>query len=258
MSPPTLCLVVPVHDEGARLATFLQALVASAPDPGATSVQIVVVDDGSGPGAARLQADAVAEAALRLAAAASPHAITLITTPLNQGKGAAIRLGWSVEAGAEWMGFVDGDGAVPALEVWRLATRLAGAPTFDVLSGARLGQLGRRVQRTPLRRLQGRVFARAVEAVLGLGLQDPQCGLKLFRAERLRPLLPRLQEGRWLLDLELLLALSHAGARIVEESIEWRESGRSRLIAGLDPVRMLAGLFRLRARLGAAPAGRAL
>ncbi len=244
-------LAIPVHDEGARLAAFAAELAALGPGSGAPPVRLVVVDDGSGPAAAARQAEAVAAGARALAAAGSAHALELVTAPRNLGKGAAIRLAWAGARGEPWLGFVDGDGAVPAAEVWRLAARLAGAPAFDVLAASRLGG-GRAVRRAPLRELQGRAFSVLAEAVLGLGLSDPQCGLKLFRAARLAPRLGGLREGRWLLDLELLIELAQDGARFEEVAIDWHESGRSTVVAGIDPVRMAWGLLRLRWRLGRA------
>jgi dolichyl-phosphate beta-glucosyltransferase len=252
--PPShpVLVAIPVHDEGPLLADFLGQLAALAPPDGAPATRLVVVDDGSRPEAARVQAEAVAEAAGALAAAGSPHAVELVRAPVNRGKGAAIRLGWGDGRGARWLGFVDGDGAVPAAEVWRLASlAVAGEPAAALL-GARLRGAGRRVERTPLRDLQGRAFAAAVRATLGLRLRDPQCGLKLFRAERLAPHLGALREERWLLDLELLLQLTRAGDRLEEIPIDWRESSRSKVIAAVDPFRMLLGLLRLRRRLGTA------
>ena len=246
--PATVRLVVPVHDEGAHLAAFLEALVAAVPTAGAPATSFVVVDDGSAPPAAAIQAEAVAAAAARLAG--SPHAIALVMSPANLGKGAAIRLGWGNGDGAGWLGFVDGDGAVPAAEVWRLLGLVGEAATFDALLATRLGPGRRHVRRAALRDLQGRAFALAADAVLGLGLHDPQCGLKLFRAARLAPLLPALEERRWLLDLELVLRLAGTGARLTEAPIDWMETSHSKLVAVIDPLRMLVGVVGLRRRLG--------
>jgi dolichyl-phosphate beta-glucosyltransferase len=247
---PAVLLAVPVHDEGERLAAFLADLAALSPGSGAPPTRVVVVDDGSRPATARLQAEAVEAAARRFVEAGSPHSIELRTCPGNQGKGAAIRMAWGAGEGARWLGFVDGDGAVPAREVWRVAAQLGQAPAFEALVAARLRGVGRRVQRAALRELQGRAFSLLVEAVLGLGLRDPQCGLKFFRAAWLAPILPALQERRWLLDLELLLLLARRGAMVAEEGIDWQESGRSKVLPGVDPLRMLVGLLQMRARLG--------
>jgi dolichyl-phosphate beta-glucosyltransferase len=248
----TLRLAVPVYDEGPRLAAFLADLAALAPASAAPITEIVVVDDGSGPEAARAQEEAVAAAARVLAEAGAPHSVSLVRSSTNVGKGAAIRMAWG-PATTDWLGFVDGDGAVPAAEVWRLATRLGRAgpePEFEALVSTRVRSAERRVRRTPLRALQGRIFARASRLLLALPpMSDPQCGLKFFRASRVAPLLPQLRERRWLLDLEVLGLLAREGASVAEEPIDWQESGRSNVVAGVDPARMLLGVLRLRARL---------
>ena len=84
------------------------------------------------------------------------------------------------------------------------------------------------------------------------GCYDTQCGVKLFRASLLRPLLPELREERWLLDVELLALLARRHARILEVPIDWAEVGGSKITPGLDALRMFWGLTRLRRRLMAA------
>jgi dolichyl-phosphate beta-glucosyltransferase len=66
----------------------------------------------------------------------------------------------------------------------------------------------------------------------------------------LRPLLPSLLENRWLLDLEVLALLKRTGARFREEPINWSDPGGSKVVPGLDALRMAAGLWHLHRRLG--------
>jgi hypothetical protein len=73
--------------------------------------------------------------------------------------------------------------------------------------------------------------------------------MKFFRASAVRPLLPKLQEDRWLLDIELLTLLTRAGATAVEVPIDCHERGGSSLVFGLDPIRMVVRLARLHRRL---------
>jgi hypothetical protein len=88
---------------------------------------------------------------------------------------------------------------------------------------------GRHIERRILRHLQGRVFATLTEAWLRLGVYDTQCGLKLIRADRVRPLLPLLEESGWMLDVEVLAQLKQRGARILEVPIDWSDAGESKV-----------------------------
>ena len=148
------------------------------------------------------------------------------------------------------VGFVDADGAVPASEFWRLADVLAhDAGTFDVLCGSRVKMAGRSVERSLFRHLQGRTFATIVEEMFQLGFYDTQCGMKFFRGSMVADILDALAENRWLLDIEVLSLLKARGARCVEAPIDCHERGGSALVFGIDPLRMVAGLWRLKRRL---------
>jgi dolichyl-phosphate beta-glucosyltransferase len=170
----------------------------------------------------------------------------------NQGKGASIRWGWSHAAddASTWWSFIDADGAVPASEFWRVATMLCSTPA-DIVCGSRVLMAGRSVSRSFFRHMQGRTFAACVESLFHLGFYDTQCGMKFFRASAVRKMLPRLEEDRWLLDIELLVLLTRAGASAVEVPIDCHERGGSSLVFGIDPIRMLFRLARLKRRLGA-------
>jgi len=251
---PLASVVVPALDEGDRLPGLLDGLASAAP-PGAPAVEFVVVDDGSTQRHLALERAAVATASERALASGAPCRFRIVECPSNRGKGAAIRRGWGeASRGAVWLGLLDADGAVPAAEAWRLAARLAPDPGFDVLAATRIRMAGRTIRRSRFRHAQGRVFATLAERLFGLGFYDTQCGLKLFRASHLRPVLPLLRENRWLLDVEILALLQRRGARCVEEPIDWADPGRSKIVPLLDPLKMLAGLLSMRRRLGPPPA----
>jgi dolichyl-phosphate beta-glucosyltransferase len=247
---PVVTLVIPAYREGTRLPALLQGLVDEALALPAAPTEIVVVDDGSGGADLERERTAAHDASMRLTAAGSPHCVRFLELPQNRGKGAAIRSGWSNgHPAAGWLGFLDADGAVSGREAWRLVRMLDGARGVDVVAGARVLMAGRVIERSLLRHLQGRVFATLAERAFHLGFYDTQCGLKLVRAELLRPLLPILRENRWLLDLEMLALLQRAGARCREEPIDWSDPGGSKMVPGLDAVRMAMGLWRMRRRL---------
>jgi glycosyltransferase involved in cell wall biosynthesis len=243
-------IVIPAYRERARLPQLLDALVDDALAVPAPPTEIIVVDDGSGPAHVERERDAALAAASRLEAAGAPHRVRFVASPTNRGKGGAIRLGWSeADVGAAWLGFLDADGAVGARETWRLVRMLERADTFDTLAGARVLMAGRAIERSLFRHLQGRVFATMTERAFRFGFYDTQCGFKLFRAALLRPLLPRLREERWLLDIEALALMKAAGARFREEPIDWSDPGGSKVVPGVDALKMAVGLWRMRRRL---------
>jgi dolichyl-phosphate beta-glucosyltransferase len=119
---------------------------------------------------------------------------------------------------------------------------------FEMLAGARIRMAGHRIHRSLVRHLQGRVFATLVEHAIPNGFYDTQCGLKLVNAGIVRRNLDRLVENRWLLDVELIAVVRGENARCIEEPIDWRDPGGSKVRPVVDPLRMLLGLWRLRRR----------
>ncbi|XXF80087.1 glycosyltransferase [Myxococcaceae bacterium GXIMD 01537] len=249
--PPTISVVIPAFNEGARLPRFVERLAHVAlQHPDGPAVEFVVSDDGSKDEHAALQRACVDEAQARLTQAGNAHRFVYLAAERNGGKGSAIRHGWrNSDAGAEWLAFIDADGAVSAEEFMRLARMAATSREADVLVGSRILMAGRRVVRNTFRHLQGRVFATLTDNLFRLGFYDTQCGVKFFRASLLRPLLDGLEENRWLLDVELLVRMKQQGARAIEVPIDWEDFGDSKVTPGLDAARMFWGLLMMERRL---------
>ena len=254
MSTFTVSVTIPAYNEGERLPPYVWQLVEEGIKHPSPPVEIIVSDDGSTPAHAQQLRECVAVAQALLAQASSPHRVAYVAAERNGGKGSAIRLGWRhASPETTWLAFLDADGAVGAKEFFRLAALVAASPDVDVVAGARIIMAGRRVTRSLFRHLQGRLFAAITDLQFLLRFYDTQCGVKFFRASLLRPLLPALQEARWLLDVELLALMKRHNARILEVPIDWAEVGGSKITPGLDTLRMLWGLTRLRQRLTRLP-----
>jgi dolichyl-phosphate beta-glucosyltransferase len=241
--------VLPTFNEGERLAAFLEDWAGVGLANTAVQATAFVVDDGSGTREAQEHKAAVERTERMLRERESPHQVRYIRADRNGGKGAAIRLGWSQAPGnADWLTFIDADGAIPAREYWRVAGMLP-ATDADVVCGCRIKMAGRTIDRTLFRHLQGRIFATFAEELFHLGFYDTQTGMKAFRASMVRPLLPALKEDRWLLDVELLVLMSRAGARAIEVPVDCFMRRGSSLVFALDPIRMGIQLVRLKSRL---------
>lgn len=230
---PALSIVIPAYNEERRIGSTLVS-VAEYCDRAAEPYEVIVVDDGSRDRTAEL-----------VATAARRHpAIRLLALAANAGKGAAVRAGVLASRGREVL-FSDADLSTPIHELPRL--RAALGQGFDVAIGSRA--LEGATRRQPLfRRLQGRAF-HAIVRTLGFAavtaIRDTQCGFKLFRGDLGRALFAELSLGGFAFDVELL-ELAHRHARIAEVPVAWTHMAGSKVRPGIDALKMLADLVRVR------------
>lgn len=242
-APPSCLLVLPSYRDADRLEPFLRELCAGLP----AEFSLQVVDDGSGPDAAA-RLSAVAERAR--GESAGPRVLPAILLPVNRGKGAAVRAGWARCADHDFAGFVDADGAISTAEVLRgyryLCERV---DQIDGVLASRVRMLGKHVSRNPLRHVIGRVFATAVGLLCDLPVYDSQCGFKLFRSAPLAAVLPRLTSDRFSFDVELILELLAAGARLHEFPVDWIDQPGSKVSVAREMLPMLLDVWRTSRRV---------
>ena len=191
---PTLALIVPCHNEAARLhpQAFL-AFLSSHP-----SVRCLFVDDGS--------RDATHEILERLQLAA-PASIAVMRLPTNQGKAEAVRIGIleGIRRQADLVGFWDADLPTPLAAIDDFLALAAKRPEMEVIIGSRVNLMGRNITRKKLRHYLGRIFATAVSLAVDLPVYDTQCGAKVFRAsEAVAAVFARPFDSRWIFDVEIL------------------------------------------------------
>jgi len=104
-----------------------------------------------------------------------------------------------------YVGFWDADLATPLSVLFEFRGLLEARRDLEMVFGARVVLLGRRIERRALRHYLGRVAATAISLVLGLRVYDTQCGAKLFRATPcVRALFEEPFATRWLFDVEIL------------------------------------------------------
>jgi len=235
---PSVHLVVPCYRESARIGAFLPELCAEMMKLGA--VQVLVVEDGSD-----------AEEAERMRrivdnlSAVHPCLLQLKSLPDNLGKGGAVYAGWHEHGGAEWLAFVDADGACPAVEVARLlGLRQPGTTLF----ASRIKMLGHRVDRLLKRHLLGRVYATLVSELLAVPVYDSQCGLKLVPRAAFERIADRLEVRGFAFDVELMVALLDTGCSIQEVPIDWHEVPGGKVSLLRDSWRMAQDVWSIRAR----------
>jgi glycosyltransferase involved in cell wall biosynthesis len=192
----TAAIVIPCFNEEKRLdrAAF-ERFAAETPE-----VSYVFVDDGSADDTKRI----LEELADRLSGRAN-----VVALEENSGKAEAVRRGvnCALERRSDYVGFWDADLATPLDVIPEFSDLLDTHPEIQMIMGARVQLLGRRIERSPLRHYAGRIAATAISTVLGLRVYDTQCGAKLFRSDAARELFGEPFRTRWIFDAEIIARL---------------------------------------------------
>ena len=239
----TAAIVIPCFNEEKRLdrAAF-ERFAAEVPE-----VSFVFVDDGSVDDTRRI----LEELAARLSDRAS-----VVVLERNSGKAEAVRRGviQALEQQPTYVGFWDADLATPLDVIRKFSGLLDSHPELQMIMGARVQLLGRRIERSALRHYAGRVAATTISRVLGLRVYDTQCGAKLFRSEVARDLFSEPFRTRWIFDAEIIARLiarlgahSHPAARdvIYEYPLHAWTDVRGSKVGPRDYLRAAVDLLRI-------------
>jgi glycosyltransferase involved in cell wall biosynthesis len=236
MKPPgplSISIVIPAYNEEARIAATLNTLCEHLQQR-PWDWEIRLVDDGSSDGTARV-AEAFAVEEPRLVVQREPH----------RGKGGAVKAGLLAARGT-YRFMCDADLSMPIEELDGFLPPLAGE--FDVAIGSREGIAAKRVGEPGHRHLIGRLFNFFVQQLILPGIEDSQCGFKMFTAPAAASIFPLVTIDGWAFDVEVLTIARAQGLRIVEVPIEWHYREESRLSMLPDGFAMLGQLLRVKAR----------
>lgn len=199
---PELSVILPAFNEGRHIhANILRVCEALK----GMRYEIIVVDDGSSD-------DTFAESQR---AADEGYPVRPVRQEANRGKGASLFHGFEFTRG-ELVAFLDSDLEIAPENLLTLV-RVLRESGADVAAGVK-DLLSNPFP--PLRRLMSRGYRAMVALLFGLSITDTQTGIKLFRREVLADAIPRVSARRFAFDIELLVAASRFGYRIVEQPVE--------------------------------------
>jgi dolichyl-phosphate beta-glucosyltransferase len=230
MPTPALSVVVPTLNEESCIEQFLER-VSRFLESQHVAWEIVVVDDGSRD----------ATVALVERAVSNDSRIRLLRQP-HRGKGAAVRRGMLAAQGA-WRMMADADLSV-APEDWKALLDASRQADAEVIVGSREAAGAQRIDEPMKRHLIGRVFNSLVQLLLLPGVDDTQCGFKLFRADVIVSVFPRVTVEGFAFDVELLFLARRAGFRIREVGVVWvcRRDSRVRFSRGAAAFGDIVGI----------------
>jgi dolichyl-phosphate beta-glucosyltransferase len=226
-----MTVVIPAYRESRRIArTVAEVRAALSAVEGDDRFEVVVVDDGSD--------DDTADQAR----AASADQVLVL--PVNRGKGAAVRAG-VLAARGRTIAFTDADLSYSPGQLLRLLNEIEAG--YDVVVGSRKHiDATTLVRGRRLRELSGRVFNLLTLAVLLGQYRDTQCGIKAFRSDVARTLFSRARIDGFAFDVELFHLVERDRLSLKEVPVALANAETSTVRVGIDAVRMLRDLFRIR------------
>ncbi len=165
---------------------------------------------------------------------------------VNRGKGYAVRLGILTAKGKRVL-FCDADLATPQEETEKLQKAMDEG--CDVAIGSRpLKDSNLEVHQPFMREFLGRVFNKAVQMLATKGIDDTQCGFKMFTYDAAHDIFSRCTFDGFSFDFEALMIARDLDYKIAEVPIRWSHQDGSKVSMLRDGPRMLWDLVKLRVR----------
>jgi glycosyltransferase involved in cell wall biosynthesis len=236
-------VVTPTYNESDKISSTITQIVnfmRSFTD----SFEIIISDDGSKDNTAQI-VDNMREDVPELVLLKNPH----------KGKGAAVWAGFE-RAQGDYIYLADADLSAPIDEIKKLLVWTKDND-FDIAIASREGHGSRRIDEPFYRHLMGRGFNFLVQLFALPGINDSQCGFKLFKNKpakeifsRLKIYGPKAPEIRdaflGAFDVEVLYLAKKLGYRIKEVPVTWTYVKTTRLNPIKDSVKMAIDVLKIR------------
>ncbi|MGO4911010.1 dolichyl-phosphate beta-glucosyltransferase [Leeuwenhoekiella sp. W20_SRS_FM14] len=137
--------------------------------------------------------------------------VTVIDMKRNSGKAAAVRAGARYLYNREDIdnvGFIDADLSTDFEDFISLDDTLKRNTTLKMVFGSRAKDNdGDGIQKDPLRAIFSKIIKMCVFLILGLPIEDTQCGAKVFRKELIPVIYSTSFLSKWLFDVEMFIRL---------------------------------------------------
>jgi dolichyl-phosphate beta-glucosyltransferase len=225
-----ISIVIPAYNEEERLPTTLRTIIDYFENL-SKDYEIIVVDDGS--------QDNTAEIAQHF----NPR-VNVIKLPKNSGKGAAVREGIS-HAQGDFILFSDADLSTPITEFHKLQESLENGSHVAIGSRAIDSSLIK-VHQPFYREFMGKTFNKIVRALVLRGIQDTQCGFKMFKNSVAKQIFSLAKIDGFGFDVEILYLAHKMNFKIAEIPVEWRNDTKSKISPVYDSLKMFFEILKIR------------
>ena len=194
---------MPCYNEGTRIYRNVIETITQV-EKFCPSFRLIVVNDGS--------ADET-ESELERAKLADKR-VGVISYEKNQGKGYAVRRG-VLAANSEYVAFLDADLELPPYLLEGFLKEAEGEAAPDIVIGSKMHPSSQ-VEYPRLRKIMSTGYYWFIKLLFGLKLKDTQTGIKLFRTEKIKPVMKSVRTTGYSFDIEVLAIASKLGLTIKE------------------------------------------
>ena len=189
-------IIIPCYNEANRLATqtFVNFAIANS------DYHLCFVNDGSADHTLKVLEEMQTK---------SPNNITVIDVKINSGKAAAVRTGVKYLnriASIDAIGFMDADLSTDFNDFKDLVNTLQSDKELSLVYGSR-GMGDGDVKRDFFRNMFSKIVKMIVFLILGLPIEDTQCGAKVFKKEIIGVAYGKKFLTRWLFDVEIFIRM---------------------------------------------------
>lgn len=235
---PFLSIIIPAYNEERRLPPTLDRIMGFL-HAQPYAAEVLVVENGSTDRTSAVVEEFIAGQG----EVDNGPQIRLLHS--SQGKGAAVKFGMLAAQG-DYRFICDADLAMPIEEIARFLPPTLKRGSFDVAIASREAAGAVRYDEPFYRHTMGRVFNWLVRIMAVPGIQDTQCGFKMFTREAALLLFPLQRLDGWSFDVEVLYIARLYHLRLVEIPIRWYYQTDSRVRPVQDTINMVRELLKIR------------
>jgi dolichyl-phosphate beta-glucosyltransferase len=228
---PWLSIVIPAHNEERRLPPSLEKIDAFLQQQN-FDAEVIVVENGS--------IDRTVEVSQ---AFARTHPYVRVIEAAVRGKGLAVKVGMQAARG-EFRFICDADLSMPIEEIVKFLPPHTDG--YDVIIATREGPQANRIGEPEHRHIMGRVLNWIIQLTAVRGIEDTQCGFKMFSRAAAEDLFEVQQMVGIGFDIELIYIARKRGYRIKEVPITWYFDPDSRMRLVHDSLHVLLEIYEIR------------
>ncbi|HBU69239.1 MAG TPA: dolichyl-phosphate beta-D-mannosyltransferase [Elusimicrobia bacterium] len=227
MNTQKIIAMIPTYNEAGNIAALIERLL-SLP----LNIEVLIADDNSPDGTCKIVESL----------ASKDSRVHLLLRKENRGRGWAGIDGFkkALELGADWVVEMDGD---LSHDPRFIPDFVNNSGSCDVVIGSRYVPGGKDEARTFLRQAISGFARKYLAAVLGVKVQDPTSGFRMFSKSALEKILPNLSSRDPFIVTEVLFYLKKYNIKIKESPIEFMPRGKGQ--SKLKPATLIKYLFRV-------------